>query len=64
MAGGKHGLCGQAALKRAVVGVNKGIDFVMGPFLEGNHVQETERRCGAAMRRDVQVSGREHSKFS
>lgn len=61
MAGGSNGLCGQAVPKRAVVGVSKGTDFVMGPFLEGVRVLETGRSCGAAVRRDAQVSGRELS---
>lgn len=61
MAGGSNGLCGQAVPKHAVVGVSKGTDFVMGPFLEGSRVLVTERRCGAAVRRDAQVSGRELS---
>lgn len=61
MAGGSRGLCGQAVPKRVVVGVSKGTDFVMGPFLEGIRVLETERRCGAAVRRDAQVSGSELS---
>lgn len=59
MAGGSHGLSGRAVPKRAVVGVSKGTEFVTGPFPEGSRVRETEKRCGAAVRRDAQVSGRE-----
>lgn len=59
MAGGSHGLRGRAVPKRAVVGVSRGTEFVLGLFPEGSRVLETERRCGAAVRRDAQVSGRE-----
>lgn len=68
MAGGSHGLSGRAVPKRAVVGVSRGTEFVTGPFPEGSRVRETEKRCGAAVRRDAQVSGRElierHPSFS
>lgn len=56
MAGGSHGLCGQAVLKPVVGGASRGTGFVMGPFLGGSPVLEIEKRCDAAMRRDAQVS--------
>ena len=60
MASGSHGLYGQAVLKPVEGGASRETGFVMGPFSEGSHVLEKEKRSGAVMKRDVQVSGWEH----
>lgn len=60
MASGSHGLYGQAVLKPVEGGASRETGFVMGPFLEGSRVLENEKRSGAVMKRDVQVSGWEH----
>lgn len=56
MASGSHGLCGQAALKPAEGGASRETGFVMGPSSEVSLVPENEKRSGAVMKRDVQVS--------
>lgn len=60
MESGSPGLYGQAALKPVEGGASKETEFVMGPFLEGRLALESEKRSGAVVRRDVQVSEREH----
>lgn len=60
MASGSRGLYGQAVLKRVEGGASRETEFVMGPFLEGSFAPENEKRSGAVVRRDVQVSEWEH----
>lgn len=60
MASGSRGLCGRAVLKPVEGGASRETGFVMGPFLKGSLVLENEKRSGAVMKRDAQVSGWEH----
>lgn len=60
MGSGSRGPCGQVALKPVEEAASRGTGFVMGPFLEGRPVLESEKRSAAVMKRDVQVCGQPH----